>query len=76
MGWLRAVPPEDIQRVEENWVSYIRVGAQYELEFRMSSLHGTWRWIRARTSPRRGENGEILGWYGLLEDIDDRKRTG
>jgi PAS domain S-box-containing protein len=76
MGWLRIVHPEDIQRVEESWVSYIRAGARYELEFRMRSLHGTWRWMRARTSPRRGENGEILGWYGLLEDIDDRKEAG
>jgi PAS domain S-box-containing protein len=76
MGWLKVVHPEDVPRVEESWGLNIRAGAQYELEFRMSSVDGTWRWMRARTSPRRGENGEILGWYGLLEDIDDRRRAG
>jgi PAS domain S-box-containing protein len=74
MGWLRAVHPEDIHRVEESWAAYILAGTQYELEFRLRSADGEgWRWMRARTSPRRGEDGEILGWYGLLEDIDDRR---
>ena len=77
MGWLKAVHPEDVPRVKESWRSNIRAGTHYELEFRMRSADGEgWRWMRARTSPRRGENGEILGWYGLLDDIDDLRRVG
>jgi PAS domain S-box-containing protein len=75
MGWLKAVHPEDVARVKEDWESNVRAGTQYEVEFRMRSEDGIgWRWMRARTSPRRGEHGEILGWYGLLDEIDDRWR--
>ena len=74
MGWLRVVHPEDVTWVEESWAANIRAGTQYEMEFRMRSVNGKgWRWMRARSSPRRGEHGEILGWYGLPEDIDDRR---
>ncbi len=74
MGWLKVVHPEDVAWVEETWATNVRAGTQYKMEFRMQSLDGEgWRWMRVRTSPRRGEHGEILGWYGLLEEIDDRR---
>ncbi|WP_158750604.1 EAL domain-containing protein [Acidobacterium sp. S8] len=74
MGWLRAVHPADVSWVAESWAVNVRAGTQYEMEFRMRSVDRRgWRWMRARTSPQRGEHGEILGWYGLLEDINDRK---
>jgi PAS domain-containing protein len=30
--------------------------------------------MRARGSPRCGPSGEILRWYGSLEDIHERKQ--
>ena len=34
-----------------------------------------WRWVRARAMPRRTESGEIIRWYGTVEDIDDHKKA-
>jgi PAS domain-containing protein len=31
--------------------------------------------MRAQAAARRGKDGEIFRWYGVVEDIDDRKRT-
>jgi PAS domain-containing protein len=30
--------------------------------------------MRSQGSPRFGPSGEILRWYGSVEDIDQRKR--
>lgn len=32
-------------------------------------------WVRGRPTARRNDSGEIIGWYGLVEDIDARKRA-
>ena len=34
---------------------------------------GEYRWMRARAYPRRDESGDIVRWYGVVEDIHDRK---
>ena len=33
---------------------------------------GTYRWRRARAQPRRDAGGAVV-WYGVVEDIHDRK---
>jgi len=30
--------------------------------------------MRSRGSPRVGPTGQIIRWYGSVEDIDDRKK--
>jgi formate hydrogenlyase transcriptional activator len=36
---------------------------------------GEYRWLHARGVPLRDEHGKVLRWYGILTDIDDRKRA-
>jgi len=33
-----------------------------------------WRWVRARGSPRYEPSGEVLHWYGSVQDIDAQKQ--
>ena len=47
---------------------------EFEARFR-SSANGEYRWLLARGVPLRDEHGKILRWYGILTDIDDRKRA-
>ena len=35
---------------------------------------GTYRWFLTRGVPLRDPQGHILKWYGILLDIEDRKR--
>jgi PAS domain S-box-containing protein len=73
-GWHNMVHPDDLKAVEAKWAAHMRTGEPFDDEFRVSVGDGTWHWMRSRASPRRGENGEILRWHGLLEDIDDLKK--
>jgi PAS domain S-box-containing protein len=73
-GWRNALHPDDLEPTDEKWAAALRSGDPVDIEFRIGHSNGAWRWMRSRAAPRRGENGEIIRWYGVVEDIDDRKR--
>ncbi len=72
-GWQKIVHPDDLPALDEKWASDLRTGTQHEHKFRIRMADGTWRWTRSRAAPRRDEDGKIVGWYGLLEEISDHK---
>jgi hypothetical protein len=51
----------------------LRTGEAIDVEYRVLSVDGDWRWMRSRGSPRFGPSGEIMRWYGSVEDIHDQK---
>ena len=42
---------------------------------RIRRFDGVYRWFQVRGLPLRGSSGQIVRWYVLLTDIDDRKRA-
>ncbi len=74
-GWVEAVHPDDRDRAAQSWKNAVATGQPVDLEYRIRKRDGEWLWVRGRATPRRGSNGEILRWYGNLEDIDSRKKT-
>ncbi|HEX3437962.1 MAG TPA: EAL domain-containing protein [Pseudacidobacterium sp.] len=70
-GWRSLLHPDDIASTEKKWSAALHTGVPFEAEFRVRIADGSWRWIRARASARRSENGEIFRWYGLAESIDN-----
>src|SRR5258706_3164149 len=49
--------------------------AAYELEMRLRSGDGTYRWFLVRYNPLRDDQDQLIRWYLACSDIDDRKRT-
>ena len=39
------------------------------------AINGEYRWFLIRWAPLRDDSGDILRWYGILADIEDRKRA-
>jgi len=74
-GWLQVLHPEDVPQVVVVWEHALRTGDSLDTQYRIRRHDGVWRWMRARASPRRGADGEIIRWYGTLEDIDDHKKA-
>jgi PAS domain S-box-containing protein len=74
-GWLKALHPEDIPSTVARWSAALESGSPVDVEYRIGKGDGVWHWVRARGAPRRGPEGEIVRWYGTVEDIDDRKRV-
>ena len=71
-GWLDYVYPEDTQKAMDDWMRCVESGANYEVEYRLRSKDGSYRWFRARALPIR-DDGKIVKWYGTCSDIHDSK---
>lgn len=74
-GWTVAVYPEDLNALSEAWQSIVAEGKPAETEVRLRRFDGQYRWFLIRTNPMRDESGNILKWYGINIDIEDRKRA-
>ncbi|WP_170246112.1 bifunctional diguanylate cyclase/phosphodiesterase [Methylobacterium gnaphalii] len=76
-GWAAPVHPDDLPGVEVLWRRAIetRDGTIADVRYRVRLRDGLYRWFRARALPRRSASGEIIAWYGSLEDIDEQVRA-
>ena len=73
-GFIRAIHPDDRRRVAQTIEHSLRTGDPIDVECRVRTSSGEWRWIHSRGAPRRNEAGRIIRWYGSADDIDARKR--
>jgi PAS domain S-box-containing protein len=71
----RAVHPEDLPRVMEKWLADLAAGKPSEDEMRLRRADGEYRRFLVRTAPLRDEHGNLVKWYGISIDIEDRKRA-
>src|SRR5467141_2055858 len=69
------VHPEDLPRVMEKWLVDMAAGKPSEDEMRLRRADGEYRWFLVRTAPLRDERGNVVKWYGISVDIEDRKRA-
>lgn len=72
-GWTQQVHPEDLPHVLGAWQASLFSGEPADFEFRVLSQDNDYFWFRAQASPRRNKEGEIVRWYGFLEEIHGRK---
>ena len=73
--WARTIHPDDIELAESKWRACVASGEQYEHEFRVRMVDGTYRWHLTHRVPLHDDAGKIIRWYGIGYDIEDRKRA-
>jgi len=74
-GWTVAVHPDDVERLKAVWMEITASGKGGEAEARFRRADGEYRWFLARANPLHDGNGNIVRWYGVNTDIDERKRA-
>jgi PAS domain S-box-containing protein len=72
-GWLRVVHPDDVSRAQVAWQSALRDDTPFEVEYRVQTISGDYRWMVARALPVLGLDDEVVRWAGTWTDIDDIK---
>ncbi len=74
-SWQATVHPDDSERTFSKWLEALATGEPLENELRHRNIKGEYRWFLVRAMPLRDEHGNVLKWYGILIDIEDRKRA-
>jgi formate hydrogenlyase transcriptional activator len=59
----------------EKWQSALLSGKAGEVEGRLRRHDGVFRWFLMRLESLRGEDGNIVRWYGACTDIETLKQT-
>ncbi|WP_158790321.1 PAS domain-containing protein [Granulicella sp. L60] len=74
-SWPALLHPEDRDGILELWGESVRTGGTLDVEFRLLRADGVYRWLHARVLPHYDVEGRIVRSYGLITDIEDRKRA-
>jgi PAS domain S-box-containing protein len=74
-GWATAVHPDDLNALVVVWQNILTRGLPGEAEARLRRYDGEYRWFLFRVNPLRDEQGNIVKWYGVNTDIEDRRRA-
>src|SRR6266446_194785 len=74
-GWQALIHPDDLERHARKWMEAVATGKPHENEVRSRRSDGQYRWQLDRAVPLRDEDRNIVKWYGVTTDIEDRKRA-
>jgi PAS domain S-box-containing protein len=75
LGWTEVIHPEDRDGARDAWLHAAKTGEPHDFFHRMRHVDGEYRWFQIRAEPWFDEHGKLVRWYGLLIDVDDRKRA-
>ncbi len=70
----RPFHPDDVGRVRAERREGLAAGVPFELEVRVRTNSGEYRWHLVQYNPQRDESGQIIRWYASGTDIDARKK--
>jgi len=72
--WGTLLHPQDHQPTVTEYLSAFKDRKPFTLEYRLRRHDGTYHWIMDTGIPRRGPEGQFLGYIGSCIDIEDRKK--
>lgn len=71
---INAVHPNDRDRLQEQWVEALSTSESFEIEMRIRSHDGTYRWFLCRAIPVQNPDGQTTSWIGTSTDINEQKQ--
>jgi PAS domain S-box-containing protein len=74
-GWLNVVHPDDREQVVAVWQELLAQGRSGEVEYRVLTKSGEYRWVLARGVPLKADDGAVREWVGTITDIHDEKQA-
>ena len=74
-GWMEKVHPDDVAFKVRTWLQNLESGKPHDVMCRFRGADGGYRWFEVRGEPLRASDGAVLSWYGVLIDIDDRRKA-
>lgn len=72
-GWISTLHNDDRELTLETWAKAVQDSDIFDVEHRIRSAGGEYRWFKTRGTPVRNEEGEVDYWVGTCTDIDDQR---
>jgi PAS domain S-box-containing protein len=73
--WREIVRSEDVEIAERFFEEHPEGVPYFEVEYRLKSKSGQWKWILSRMFASRDKSGAIIGYHCLDRDVTELKRT-
>jgi len=74
-GWMRAMHPDDAERVGKAWYEAAVAGVLFSIDFRYLSTRREVVWVQASSMPLRAASGALTGCIGTIVDVTERRRV-
>ena len=74
-GALRAVHPDDREELQRTFEKAVATSTPCELEYRILTKEGAYRFHLCRVAPIRNEDGVVTRWIGAAFDMQDRREA-
>ncbi|HKQ68022.1 MAG TPA: CheR family methyltransferase, partial [Polyangiaceae bacterium] len=74
-GWLHTVHDEERENLRQRWRAAVKSRSELDVEFRIRSKDGAFRWHKLRSVPINDAQGQVVKWYTSCWDVDDLKRA-
>jgi PAS domain S-box-containing protein len=74
-GYEKTIHPDDLDCLLQAWTHAIETGEPYYHVARLRRKDGIYRWYQHTAEAMKDSDGNIVQWYGLSLDIDERKRA-
>jgi len=74
-GFYRMFHPDDVERMRESWEQVVATKQPNPVDARIRRFDGQYRWFNLQQSPLLDPEGNVVRWYGVVVDIEDRKQA-
>lgn len=71
--WDPIVHPDDLEATRYAWNNAVKNKEVYEMEHRIKTKEGEYKWHLSRAIPEKNSKGEIIKWFGTATDIHKQK---
>lgn len=74
-GWLKALHPDDAERIAREWYEAAEAESQFSSVYRFQAPSGTETWISGSAAPIKDEQGNRIGYIGVIQDISEQRKS-
>src|ERR1700720_1406822 len=74
-GWVEKIHPDDVAFKTRTWLANLESRPAHEAVCRFRGADGQYRWFDVSGAPLKAGDGRVLRWYGVMIDIDDRRKA-
>jgi len=74
-SWKQRLHPDDLQPTWDAMQRHLRFEEPYDVEYRLQTKEGKFRWFRSRGAAYRDADGQPTYMAGTIQDVESIKRT-